>query len=90
MSGKMTPDLARRVDAAGAEEGVPVIVTLRPDADISVLERKGLEIQRRAESAPIVTGTLKAGQAGALAALDEVELIESDEGEMRALKDAQP
>jgi hypothetical protein len=82
---KMSPELAHRLDAADTDERVSVIVTLRPDADVSMLERHGLEIRHRYESVPSVAGTLRAGKANELAALDEVKLIESDEGEVRAL-----
>jgi hypothetical protein len=82
---KMSSELADRLDAADPEEGVPVIVRLRPEADVSLLEDHGLQIRHRYETMPSVAGTLTAGHASELAALDEVELIESDEGEVRAL-----
>lgn len=85
MSTKLSPGLAERLEQADADDGVPVIVTLRPGADVSELERHGLEIRHRYESISSVAGTLKAGRAPELAALDEVELIEGDEPELRAL-----
>ena len=85
MADKMSRDLGERFEKAGQEEAVPVIVTLRRGADVSAFELEGFEIRHRYESIPAVAGTLKAGKAERLAALDEVSAIESDEGEVRAL-----
>jgi hypothetical protein len=85
MTTKLTEELARRLEGADAEEMVPVIVTVRPGADVSQLEHHGLVIERRFESIPSIAGTLKAAEAGGLAALDQVELIEPDDRGVHAL-----
>jgi hypothetical protein len=85
MTRKLEPEFAQRLDQADDEEAVPVIVTVQPGTDVSELEQRGLEIRHRYESIPSVAGTVPAGRARELAALDQVERIESDEGEVRAL-----
>jgi hypothetical protein len=62
-----------------------VIVTVTPDADLTVLEQKGLKIQLRLENLPGASGTLTAAKAEEIAALDQVKLIEP-EGEVHALQ----
>jgi hypothetical protein len=85
MTEKMTPGFAQRLETASEDERVPVIVTLRPGTDVSAFEDEGLEIRHRYDSITAVAGSLKAGVATQLAARNEVERIESDEGEVRAL-----
>jgi hypothetical protein len=85
MTRKLEPEFAERLEQADQEEAVPVIVTVRPGTDVAELEERGLKIRHRYESIPSVAGTMPAGKASALAALEQVERIESDEGEMRAL-----
>jgi hypothetical protein len=85
MTEKMAPGFAQRLKTASEDERVPVIVTLRPGTDVSKFEHEGLEIRHRYDSITAVAGSLKAGVANQVAAHDEVERIESDEGEVRAL-----
>ena len=86
MSQKVSPEVAARVESATEESGeVPVIVTLAPGTDPTVLEPTGMTIRRVIESIPAVAGTVAdADVLTDLAALGKVERIEYD-GEMHAL-----
>jgi hypothetical protein len=85
MSQKVSPEVIARVKGAteGSEE-IPVIVTLAPDVDPTVLEPTGMRIRRVMENIPAVAGTVAGADVARLAELGEVERVEYD-GEMHAL-----
>jgi len=84
MSQKVSPEVAARVEST-TEGEVPVIVTLAPGTDPTVLEPTGMTIGRVIESIPAVAGTVADADVLAnLAALGAVERVEYD-GEMHAL-----
>lgn len=81
MNSKINADLARKIEAIGQTEPtreIPVIVTTRAGADLAVIGKKGLKVERIFESISAVAGTIPAGKIADVALLDEVELIEYD------------
>jgi hypothetical protein len=85
VSEKVSPALREQLESAGAERGIPVIVTLAEGADAAALARRhGIEVRHAYENIPAVAATATPAQVRELAQLEQVELIEPD-GEMRAL-----
>ena len=87
MAAKMSDELTKLLERVGKiepQQTIPVIVTVTPGANLTMLEQKGLKIQRIFEHISALSGTLTAAQANELAQLDQVENIEYD-GEMRAI-----
>jgi len=84
MATKFSDEFSRRLQTAEPEAGMPVIVTLRPGADVAELTRKGLEVNSVFENISAVAGTVTPRAARELAELEDVELVESD-GEVHAL-----
>jgi hypothetical protein len=87
MTTKMNETLSRQIEAAknvGPEREIPVIVTLRPNSDLSALEQLGVKIQHIFRNISAVRGTLTPAMANRVAELEMVELIEYD-GEVHAL-----
>ena len=87
MSGKINAELSRRLkeDKPG-EKDLPVIVTIKEDADLESLKTTGLKINHIYENINAVSGTLPASAVNSVAKLDDVERIEFD-GEVHALED---
>jgi hypothetical protein len=84
MPAEISAQLREKLEAAGAEEPVPVIVTLTPGTETEGLERQGLRVQRAFENAPLLSGVIAANRVEALAESDGVTHIEYD-GEVHAL-----
>jgi hypothetical protein len=87
MTTKMNEPLSRQIEEAKImepEREIPVIVTLRPDSDLSALEQRGVKIQHIFKNISAVRGTLTPAVANQVAGLEMVELIEYD-GEVHAL-----
>lgn len=87
MTTKMDEEFLRQVEESQITEPqreIPVIVTIKPNTDLAVLQKKGLKVHRTFSHIPAVAGTLNAAAAHEVAQLDEVELIEYD-GEVHAL-----
>ena len=79
----LTKELAG-IKEASAERLVPVIVSLRPGTDASVLKAEGLDIAHVFESISAVSGKIRMADLDRLEALEQVEKIEFD-GRMQAL-----
>jgi hypothetical protein len=82
MSTKITAELLKRLDEAAItdpQREIPVIVTIRREADLAGLEQKGLKIQRTFQNISAVAGTIPVAEVNALAELDQVEAIDYDE-----------
>lgn len=77
--------LLNRLEAKGLQEEIPVIVTIKPETDLTKLESKGLKIGFKSALASIVSGTIPSTNARKLAELNEVEKIEYD-AEMHAIE----
>jgi hypothetical protein len=84
MSTKISEELATRLEEAEAQAAMPVIVTLKPGAEVTELEHKGLKVRKVFESISAVAGTLTPAAAPGLAELEQVEKVEYD-GEVHAL-----
>jgi len=81
MSGKIGEELLVKLEAVLASDPqrkIPIIVTLNPGADISILDNKGMDIQRVIESVSAVAGVLSASEIEEISLLEEVNLIEYD------------
>ncbi len=84
---KIDDGLVKRLAAMKAdrpEHEIPVIVTVRPGADVAAMEGRGLTVERTLGSVSAVAGTVAAHELESLAALDDVRNIEYD-GEIHAL-----
>ena len=87
MTTKMNEALSRQIEEAKTMEPqreIPVIITLRPNSDLSALEQRGVKIQNIFKNISAVRGTLTPAVANQVAELEMVELIEYD-GEVHAL-----
>jgi len=87
MPTKLRGELAREValaKVAGHSTRIPVIVTLAAGADVSSLQRIGLEITHIYENIRSVAGKISAEDIRQLEDLEQVESIEFD-GEVHAL-----
>ncbi len=81
MSGKIGEELLVKLEAVLASDPqhkIPIIVTLNPGADISILDNKGMDIQRVIESVSAFAGVLSASEIEEISLLEEVNLIEYD------------
>jgi hypothetical protein len=87
MTTKMSEALSREIEETKnvePEREIPVIVTIRPNSDLSVLEQWGVKVQHIFKNISAVRGTLTPVVANQVAGLEMVELIEYD-GEVHAL-----
>ncbi|MDQ5843679.1 MAG: protease inhibitor I9 family protein [Acidobacteriota bacterium] len=87
MSGKINAELSQRLkqdEPTGKE--VPVIITVKENADLDSLKKNGLKINHIYQNINAVSGTLPASAVKSIAKLDEVERIEFD-GEVHALSE---
>ena len=100
LQNKIDTEVARRIidaEASEAESSMSVIVTCTSSsglADASSplrtrLSEAGLKVQNVVESISVASGTVGAGGARSIAALDDVEFVEYD-GEMHALAGEDP
>jgi hypothetical protein len=81
MTSKINTQLLEQINAARDEDPrreIPIIVTLKPDTDTSILEKEGMTINRLIESISVVTGVMAASKIEALSHFEQVELIEYD------------
>jgi hypothetical protein len=87
MSEKINAELSRRLkDDEPPENEVPVIITVKENADLDSLKKSGVKINHVYENINAVSGTLPASAVKSVAKLDDVEMIEFD-GEVHALAD---
>ncbi len=89
MQTKISDELLGKCRQAELEEPqreIPVIITVRPNTNLTVLERKGLKDTHAYENIPAVSGTLVPAAVADLAGMDEVEKIEYD-GTVEALEE---
>jgi CheY-like chemotaxis protein len=87
MSGKINAELTRRLkEDEPSENEVPVIITVKENADLDSLKKTGLKINHIYQNINAVSGTLPASAVNSVAKLDDVERIEFD-GEVHALAD---
>lgn len=82
MNGKTSADVRRRV--TGGEAAIPVIVTVQPGTESTILRDTGLTVERVFENISAVAGTATPGAVDKLEALPVVERIEYD-GPMHAI-----
>ena len=78
MDAKVNDELLKVAEAAEPQQEIPVIVTVTPGANLTVLEQKGLKIQHSFNNISAVSGTLPASEINTLSQLDEIERIEYD------------
>jgi len=78
MTAKIDDELLKRLEKAEPQQEIPVIVTVKPGADLSGLKQKGLKIEHTFDHIPAVSGTLTAAIANDVAQSDQVESIEYD------------
>lgn len=86
MNDKLDGDLAEALaaaDEAAMDRIVPVIVTLRSGTDTSAFQADGLTIRNAFSNISAVAGSIRLGDLKALAAREDVEMVEFD-GEMHA------
>lgn len=87
MSGKINAELSRHLkEDKATENDVPVIITVKENADLESLKTTGLKINHIYQNINAVSGTLPASAVNSVAKLDDVERIEFD-GEVHALAD---
>jgi hypothetical protein len=87
MAGKINKELKKRLEEfprTDTEQEISVIITVKPNADLDGLKKKGLKIQHVFENISAVSGTIPIAKLKEVARSDEVEIIEPD-GEMWAL-----
>jgi hypothetical protein len=81
MTAKVDDELLKQmeeIEKAEPQREIPVIVTLTLGADPSLLEQRGLKIQRTFASISAVSGTLTAAGVREFAQMDQVEKVEYD------------
>jgi hypothetical protein len=87
MSGKINAELSRRLkDDKSTETELPVIITVKENADLGSLKKTGLKINHVYQNINAVSGTLPASAVNSVAKLDDVKMIEFD-GEVHTLAD---
>ena len=81
MNSKIGVELSIQIKTALEENPkreIPIIITLKPGTDSSILERQGLIIENIIESISVVSGVISASEIYDLSKLEEIELIEFD------------
>ena len=81
MMTKISDELLKQLDEATIAEPqreIPVIVTIASGTDLTVLEEKGLKIQRTFQNSSDIAGTLTVADVNPVATLDSVVAIDYD------------
>ena len=86
MAGKSDPRVAKIVrERMGSGDRIPVIVTLVPNADPSLLRELDFDIAHVLDAIDAVSGTVLVERIPELEALEDVKYIEYDAHEAHAL-----
>lgn len=78
MEDRIQEELLQKLQTLHPDDEVDVIVTLKPDTDLSSIEQLGLKVSRVFESISAVAGTIQVSKVEGLSKLDTIMFIEYD------------